>query len=89
MTRNEMPKWEQGLSNAFLNGGLPQFAEKVYEGNRVYDFSKNEVREVRELVVKFDDYYMSGWKESATRKTLVNFINDWCETFRTYSLVIE
>lgn len=77
------------LCNAFANGGLPQFAEKVALGGEVEDFSKSEMREIRDQIIDFDDYFLSGWKESKTRQTLINFIEEYVDLFRSYSLLIK
>lgn len=70
------------LNDAFLNCGLPQMTNKS-------DFSKNEIREIIAQVKDFDNYYISGWKESKTRQTLKEFVNDYCSLFRWYSLSID
>ena len=78
------------LWSAFANGGLPQFAEKVaYGESEVFNFSKNEMKEIKKQIIDFDNYFISGWKESETRQTLVNFIEEYVDIFRSYSLLVK
>lgn len=72
-------------NDTFLNSGLPQFTEKT----DFTDFSKDDIKVIVNQVKKFDNYYRKGWKESETRKNLVNFVNEWCNVYRCNSLIIK
>lgn len=76
----------QELHDAFLNGGVPQMTLKTDKGE---ELSKQDVREIYNQIKDFDNYYKSGWKESKTRKILVEFVNQWCDDYRCFSLIIK
>lgn len=70
------------LSDAMLNSGLPQMANKK-------DFTKNDVKIIIAKVKDLDNYYKDSYKQSETRKTLINYINNYCVACRWYSLIIK
>lgn len=70
------------LSDAMLNNGLPQMANKK-------DFSKNDIKIIIEKVNDFDNYYKDSYKKSETRETIKNYVNNYCVACRWYSLIIK
>lgn len=71
------------MREALNNVGLPQLVGMDFQNP-----TKEELKSIKEKVVEFDDYYKCGWKESTTRQTLKDYVNNWVDVFRCYSLVI-
>ena len=78
-----MKKNEQQMRDALNNVGLPQLVEMDFQNP-----TKKELKTIKEKVSEFDAYYESGWKESTTRQTLKEYVNNWVDDFRCHSLVI-
>jgi len=70
------------LNDALLNSGLPQMVNKN-------DFTKSEIKTIEKQISVLDNYYKNSYKQSETRKTLINYINNYCVACRWYSLIIE
>lgn len=69
------------LKTLFNNMGKPNIANL----KSIYDMDKSDVRELRardnEMLNDYDN-----WENHEHRQLLINVINEWCETFRCYSL---
>ena len=70
------------LNNALLNSGLPQMVNKK-------EFAKDDIKTIEKQMKSLDNYYKNSYKQSETRKTLINYINNYCVACRWYSLIIE
>lgn len=69
--------------DALNNIGLPQLANKN-------ELTKNDIKLIKEQIKEFDNYYIdNSFKESNTRKTLKELVNNFCVNYRCYSLIIE
>ena len=73
------------IKDALNNAGLPHLADKVKSS--FYDLSKDDVKEVINQVKVFDNFYVKGWTDSDTRKTLNYLIDNYVMAFRCYSLL--
>lgn len=63
------------LIDAFLNSGLPQYANKVRSTNdTLAQFNEDDLKTIKNQIKDFDQYFKSGWLESKSRQTLINFL---------------
>ena len=76
--------------DAFLNTRLPQLADKIVKlkGN-YFDFDNDDIEIIVKTIKEFDDYYLSGWKDSEERQLLKEIVNNYCEAFRCYRFLIN
>lgn len=75
------------LKDALNNIGLPQLAQKL---SIEQEFTKDDFRTIKDTIQDMDNYYIdSSFTQSNTRKTLINFINNYCVVYRWYSLLIK
>lgn len=74
------------LRNALLNVGKPNLAEKCYDDGYLMNFTKSDIKELRELVVYNDNYYVSNWLNNKDRKSIVKLINDFICVYRVHSI---
>ena len=69
--------------DALNNIGLPQLAQSE-------ELTKDDIKTIIKTIGEFDKKYIdNSFKESNTRKTLINFINNYCVVYRWYSLYIK
>lgn len=69
--------------DALNNIGLPQLAEKN-------ELTKDDIKLIVNSVKEFDKRYLdNSFKNSETRQTLKNIVNNFCDVYRSYSLIIE
>lgn len=69
--------------DAFLNAGMPQYAEKIRQGETL---TKNDIKNIIENIKGFDSYYLKGWKESTTREIIKNIVNEYITIFKWFSI---
>ena len=69
--------------DALNNVGLPQLANKN-------ELTKNDIKTIKNKIDELDNYYIDdSFKESNTRKTLKELVNNYCVIYRSYSLLIK
>jgi len=69
--------------DALNNIGLPHLAQDE-------ELTKDDIKTIIKTIGEFDKKYIdNSFKESNTRKTLINFINNYCVVYRWYSLYIK
>lgn len=89
---------KQKQFEALWNVGEREKALNLWGGvvSSFYDFTKQEIKEIRETILEvdvkiFEPRYKSHIKTyfEEDRKVLVDLVNEWANTFRSYSLIIK
>ena len=69
--------------DALNNVGLPQLASKN-------ELTKSDIKTIKNKIEELDKYYIdNSFKESNTRKVLINIVYNYCVVYRSYSLLIK
>ena len=69
--------------DALNNVGLPQLTNKN-------ELTKGDIKTIKSKIEELDKYYIdNSFKESNTRKVLINIVNNYCVVYRSYSLLIK
>lgn len=74
-------KMELKTKEMLLNIGKPRLANM----NSIYAFTKEDIKGLRQRDEEMLNDY-DNWRNHENRQLLISIVNEWCETFRCYSL---
>lgn len=86
-TTKEKANMPTKLKDALNNIGLPQYAQMVE--NDLLNLSKKQIEDIKDTVETCDEIYKESFIKTETRETVVKAIQDWCFTFKNFSLWMD